>query len=723
MRPARRSKPGPAAAGSSWTCAAAEADGSSWTSEAHEQRGSSWTRTAAILRGSSWTRDASVVRGSSWTRDASVVRGSSWTRDAQPVRGSSWTRVLPRSVVAGLAALAMGAVGAPAYAATSAAPVSAPQPDSTWLIRTDAAHLAAVKREVTRLGGSVVNTMTTVSILQVRMAAGQVPALKNTAGVRGVTRDGAVKMMTSAYDPTTDTLAATTAAVGLRGGKSTATGAGVDVALVDSGVAPVKGLRGANKVIYGPDLSFESQNPKTRYLDTFGHGTHMAGIIAGNDGGSSASAFQGVAADARILSVKVADAHGNSDVSQVIAGVDWVVEHAHDKKAGLNVRVLNLSFGTDADVSYLRDPLAQAVEVAWHRGIVVVVSAGNQGSSLGHLTDPAIDPFVLAVAAGDNRGGVAAFSSIGDGTRNPDVTAPGLHIPSLRVPGSFIDSMFGDTATDPADDRLIRGSGTSQAAAFVSGMVADMLQVNPSMTPDEAKFRLKNTATKLDALPNAAGAGLVNARALDDSALDATSDQLPDLTVGNVSDTATASITAPTVGKKAVANSDIVQSFGRSTGDGSLHAARGHYVLVNGQVALTGEQDIFSHAWDGKALAKQREAGNIWKNGRYNGSAWGGSAWGGSAWGGSAWGGSAWGGSAWGGSAWGGSAWGGSAWGTGTWNGSAWGGSAWGGSAWGGSAWGGSAWGGSAWGGSAWGGSAWGGSAWGGSAWGSVLWN
>ena len=687
MRPARRSKPGPAAAGSSWTCVAADADGSSWTNEAHEQRGSSWTRTAAILRGSSWTRDAAAVRGSSWTRDAQPARGSSWTRDAQPVRGSSWTRALPRTVVAGLAALAMGAVGAPAYAATTSAPVAAPQPDSTWLVRTDAAHLAAVQREVARLGGSVVNTMTTVSILQVRLAASQVAKLTHTAGVRGISRDGAVKMMASEYDAATDTLAATTAAVGLRGATSKATGAGVDVALVDSGVAPVKGLQGANKVIYGPDLSFESQNAKTRYLDTFGHGTHLAGIIAGNDGGSSASSFKGVAPDARILSVKVADAQGNSDVSQVIAGVDWVVEHAHDKKAGLNVRVLNLSFGTDADVSYLRDPLAQAVEVAWHRGIVVVVSAGNQGSALGHLTDPAINPWVLAVAAGDNHGGVAAFSSIGDGTRNPDVTAPGSHIPSLRVPGSFIDSLYGDTATDPTDDRLIRGSGTSQAAAFVSGMVADMLQVNPSMTPDEAKFRLRNTATPLNALPNAAGAGLVNARALDDSALDAATDATPDVTAGDASDTSTASIAplapTPNVSKKAAANSDVAQSFARSTGDGSLNASRGHYILVNGQVALTGEQDIFSHAWDSKALANQRAAGNIWKNGRYNGSAWGGSAWGGSAWG------------------------------TGTWNGSAWGGSAWGGSAWGGSAWG----------GSAWGGSAWGGSAWGGSAWGSVLWN
>jgi serine protease AprX len=726
MRPASHESAEPAIAGSTWTCTAPAADGSSWTREAQQQRGSSWTRTAAILRRSSWTRSAKLVDGSSWTNQA--ADGSSWTRQAEQQRGSSWTRNLPKAVVAGLAALAMGAAGAPAYAATTAEPSSeVPQPGVTYLVRTDAAHLAAVTRAVTRLGGTVVRTMAAVGMLEVNLPAGRLTALQHTAGVLGATPDGAVKLSADAYDPSTDSnsLTSTTAATGIRGsGGYASTGAGVDVALVDSGVAPVSGLDGADKVIHGPDLSFESQNPHTRYLDTFGHGTHLAGIIAGHDAGADASslssddpAFLGVAPDARILSVKVADAHGNSDVSQVIAGIDWVVEHAHDKQAGLNVRVLNLSFGTDADVSYLKDPLSQAVEVAWHRGIVVVVSAGNHGSELGHLTDPAIDPYVVAVAAGDNAGGVAAFSSLGDGTRNPDVTAPGSHVPSLRVPGSFVDSMFGSTAT--VGTRFIRGSGTSQAAAYVSGMVADMLQANPSLTPDEAKYRLRATATPLDALPNAAGAGLVNAKAFSADA--------PDVLPAVTADKATGDTDAKGSKKldyaawandntgnlaKRTKNTETTQRFTPSTGGGSLNASRGSFVLVNGQVALTGEKDIFGRKWDSAELAKQRAQGRIWKGGTYNGSAWGGSAWGGSAWGGSAWGGSAWGGSAWGGSAWGGSAWGGSAWGNGTWSGSAWGGTAWGGSAWGGSAWG----------GSAWGGSAWGGSAWGGSAWGSVLW-
>jgi serine protease AprX len=690
--PRRKTEPG--VEGSTWTCTAtspAEADGSSWTSQAQEQRGSSWTRTAAILRGSSWTRSAEAVRGSSWTsqaqqqdgsswtRSAEAVRGSSWTSQAQQQRGSSWTRnLLPRTVVAGLAALAMGAAGAPAYAATTAeAPSAAPQPGGSFLVRTDAAHLAAVQQAVARLGGTVVHTMAAVGILEVELPAGTLAALQRTAGVFGATEDHAVKLSTEAYNPAEDvnSLTSTTTAVGIRGaGGYVATGAGVDVALVDSGVSPVLGLDGKDKVVHGPDLSFEGQNKSTRYLDTFGHGTHMAGIIAGHDKGVNARtvgtddpAFLGVAPDARILSVKVADAHGNSDVSQVIAGIDWVVEHAQDKKANLNVRVLNLSFGTDANVSYLRDPLAQAVEVAWHKGIVVVVSAGNRGSELGHLTNPAINPYVIAVAAADNNGGVAGFSSIGDGTRNPDVTAPGSHIASLRVPGSLADNLFGATAS--VGGRYMRGSGTSQAAAFVSGMVADMLQRNPRMTPDEAKFRLRNTATPLDALPNAAGAGLVNADALGADALKVTTPAIAS------SDTPTADLNGDGEeddvddGHTATVSADEVsQDFARSTGDGSINASRGSYILVNGQVALDTEKDIFGKNWNSAALAKERAAGKIWKRGYYNGSAWGGSAWGGSAWGGSAWGGSAWGGSAWGGSAWGGSAWGGSAWGSVLWS-------------------------------------------------------
>ena len=160
------------------------------------------------------------------------------------------------------------------------------------------------------------------------------------------------------------------------------TGKGVDIALIDTGVSPVEGLNTPGKIVYGPDLSLESQSPALRNLDTNGHGTFMAGLIAGRDStvtapysAAPASAYRGMAPDARIISLKVATADGGADVSQVIAAIDWVVQHAHDP--GFNIRVINLSYGTNSKQSYGVDPLAYAAEQAWKKGIVVVAAAGQ----------------------------------------------------------------------------------------------------------------------------------------------------------------------------------------------------------------------------------------------------------------------------------------------------------------------------------------------------------
>ena len=190
------------------------------------------------------------------------------------------------------------------------------------------------------------------------------------------------------------------------------TGRGVDVALVDTGVAPVQDLAGPGKVVNGPDLSFESQSPDLRYLDTNGHGTHMGGVIAGQDDGE----FTGIAPDARLVSVKVGAASGATDISQVIAAIDWVVQHRNDD--GLNIRVLNLSFGTDGAQDYLLDPLTYAVDVAWRKGIVVVVGAGNRGPGATRRPPPAprttwwpASPAAAAPSAGPTWSPPAARSS------------------------------------------------------------------------------------------------------------------------------------------------------------------------------------------------------------------------------------------------------------------------------------------------------------------------
>src|SRR6185436_9803836 len=173
--------------------------------------------------------------------------------------------------------------------------------------------------------------------------------------------------------------------------------------------------------------------------DSYGHGTFMAGLIAAQGD------YRGIAPGARILSLKVAAADGGTDVSQVIAAIDWVVQHRTDN--GMNIRVLNLSYGTDSSQSYLIDPLAFAVEQAWKAGIFVVTATGNAGYAFktGTLTNPANDPKIFAVGSSDSMGTaaqgddiVAAYSSTGSNGRTPDVVAPGAHIVSLRVPGSYI---------------------------------------------------------------------------------------------------------------------------------------------------------------------------------------------------------------------------------------------------------------------------------------------
>jgi len=172
----------------------------------------------------------------------------------------------------------------------------------------------------------------------------------------------------------------------------------------------------------------------------------MASLIAGRDNEattpytSQPGAFLGMAPDARVVSIKVADSHGIADVSQILAGIDWAVQNAHSN--GLNIRVMNLSFGTNATQSYVLDPLSFAAETAWHQGIVVVASTGNAGWKNG-VNNPAEDPFVIAVGAADTHGSmsmashtVAAFSSGGDQTRNPDLVAPAFTSRGCATPAA-----------------------------------------------------------------------------------------------------------------------------------------------------------------------------------------------------------------------------------------------------------------------------------------------
>ena len=457
------------------------------------------------------------------------------------------------------------------------------------------------------------------------------------------------------------------------------TGTGVDVALIDSGVSPVPGLDSPGKVIYGPDLSFESQASNLRNLDTYGHGTHMAGIIAGRGSGAVAghyagdvADFLGTAPDARIVSLKVATSDGAADVSQVIAAIDWVVQHRNDN--GLNIRVLNLSFGTDAGQGYGVDPLAYAVEQAWKAGIFVVAATGNNGfvAHTGTLTNPAFDPKIFAVGASDSMGTpttaddtVASFSSTGSNSRYVDVVAPGAHIVSLRDPASYVDQTYGGTGYVTA--QLFRGSGTSQAAAVVSGAAALAIQKFPSITPDY----LKNLFIQNVAL------------------LNGFSKQMQGFGEINLTKMLAATLVQP---------SNSWNRLAWSTGTGSLDQARGSVYVVNSGVTLRGEQDIFGHAFDSTAMATAEAAGNSWSGGTWNGNTWSGSSWSGNSWSGNTWSGNSWSGSSWSGNSWSGNTWSGSSWSGSSWSGNSWSGSTWSGSSWSGSSWSDNGWLGAGWG-------------------------
>jgi serine protease AprX len=360
-------------------------------------------------------------------------------------------------------------------------------------------------------GGKLDRELPLIHAASARVPADAVAALRDARGVTSVTRDRAFALRS---DPPASQFSGITPSalrtlIGADRLDPTAEGgAGVDVALVDSGVAPVPGLAG--RIVDGPDFSTEGGDPAFAHVDAFGHGTHMAGIVAGRD---DAGAENGVAPGARIVNIKVADHEGATSLARLLAGIDWSVREG--RRNGLNVRVLNLAFGADTEGGYRTDPLAMAVEQAWKRGVVVVTSAGNGGSGAGGLDSPAYDPYVVAVGAQDTGGTpdrsddtVAEFSSRGTGERAPDLVAPGVGIVSLRVPGGFLDEEFPGARVG---ERYFRGSGTSQAAAVVSGAAALVLQRRPGLSPDELKAALRAEADPLTGSdPLAAGAGALD---------------------------------------------------------------------------------------------------------------------------------------------------------------------------------------------------------------------
>jgi serine protease AprX len=428
--------------------------------------------------------------------------------------------MLRRTLLPGLLTLALLGPG------TASAQIGTPVEAPTTQVVVQATSADGAAAAVRAVGGTVRTALPIVDGVGASVPADALPALQGLPGVRAVTPDAAVHVQgtTTATGGGPQSVyqrevgAAKQNAAGL-------TGTGVRVALVDTGVTPGSDLEGRIVPVADPSapaLLGAQPVPCANFSgepgcgDSYGHGTFLAGLIAGS-GAASDGRFAGAAPGAEIVSVKIAGRDGSADVTKVLAAIQWVVS----VKDAYGISVLNLSLGTDSTVPVELDPLNAAVQRAWQAGIVVVVAASNRGPGPQTISKPADDPFVLTVGAVDDRGtpGVSddrspAFTGRGPtahGLAKPDVVAPGVRLVSLRSPGSYVEEHSSGAGVDAT---YRRGSGTSMSAAVVSGVAALLRQAHPEWTPDQVKSALRATAAPVNSTdPSVVGAGIVQATA------------------------------------------------------------------------------------------------------------------------------------------------------------------------------------------------------------------
>lgn len=373
--------------------------------------------------------------------------------------------------------------------------------------------LGCVVGDVLRLGGDLLGTLPLVNGLVAALDGNAIQSLSNQSNVVYISRDRSLSLMADTPGPSVNAPAAWNANY---------TGAGIGVALIDSGVNPHTDLFStgwfpSSRVVYNKSfLSISSAS------DQYGHGTHIAGLIAGNGTSSTgwqySRTFKGIAPGAKIVNLRVLDSNGAGTDSAVINAIQTAIS----LKSTYNIRVINLSLGRGVYESYKLDPLCRAVEQAWKAGIVVVVAAGNDGRFLptdgyGTITSPGNDPYAITVGAmktmdtpsrADDL--IASYSSKGptfiDRIVKPDIVAPGNLLVSTELPGVTLEStetnnlvpyssyVFGGSSAPSSTYFTL--SGTSMATGVVSGIVADLLQANPTLTPDQVKARLMKTAGK-----------------------------------------------------------------------------------------------------------------------------------------------------------------------------------------------------------------------------------
>ena len=398
--------------------------------------------------------------------------------------------------------------------------MAAQQPDQVVsVIVQKTAKDDRVERAVKALGGTITADLSIINGFAVELKAKEIVQLVKADGVRQVSLDAPMVSTNCNSDCLTSASNLTNIydkAIGADKvwlGTPKRQGTGIGVAVVDAGINWQSDLytkSGKNRVV--ANVRFNTDYNQTTF-DNFGHGSHIAGIVGGN-GSASSGKYIGVAPMSDIINVKVSNDDGSTTASKVVAGLQWVLEN----RTKYNIRVVNLSLNSAVSESYHTNPLNAAVEILWFNGIVVVVSAGNSGT--GALYPPANDPFVITVGASDDKGTtsladdvVTTFSAYGttqDGFAKPDLVAPGKNIVSLMGNTSGVIPL--QHPGNRVDNSYFRMSGTSMSTPMVAGAVALLLEDEPTLNPDQVKYRLKATANKSWAGYNAtkAGAGILD---------------------------------------------------------------------------------------------------------------------------------------------------------------------------------------------------------------------
>ncbi|TWT25230.1 S8 family peptidase [Planomicrobium sp. CPCC 101110] len=372
---------------------------------------------------------------------------------------------------------------------------------------------SGIDKEIRELGGRIVDRWAFINTFLVELDPQKEKLLETIPGVVFASQEEEVVKNGKASgspDPKLIANAYNSAVAADKVWEKGITGKGVTVAVVDSGVMDNPYASDFKGRISG-NAKFSTAGTMA---DFFGHGTHVASIIGG-DGSQSKGKYPGIAPGVNIVNVKISDDEGKTGEKNLVDGLQWIYEHHKE----YNIRVVNISNQISTQQHYKESATNAAVELLWKAGIVVVVSAGNQGgTACSTCYAPANDPFVITVGAVDDKGtkdisddSLKSWSSHGitaDGFNKPELVAPGSQL-IAHMPKGELRSIRPENIVD---NTYFKMGGTSMSAPVVSGVVALMLQVNPRLTPDQVKWVLKNTARNYKEQP-AGSAGIVTADA------------------------------------------------------------------------------------------------------------------------------------------------------------------------------------------------------------------